>query len=84
MSCFDEVRFLCIKNIRYKFLRVTINNREPCALNLYHYPMSFFKNMIDIVKVNYKFFGFIGISGEGFEKLFLNLPRNTSIATGNW
>src|SRR4051812_7938773 len=60
MGGLDKIRIFCFENIWYKFLRIAINNREPCALNLYHYPVSFFKRVVDLVKINYKLFGFVG------------------------
>jgi hypothetical protein len=46
---FDEISFICIKYIRHIFLWIAINHRKPCALNLYHQSVSFFKLMIDWV-----------------------------------
>ena len=67
---FDEIAVFCLVNIRHKLLWITINNREPTALDLHHQAMAFFENMIHLVQTNHKFFRFVWNQGLGFGKTF--------------
>lgn len=49
---YDEVRFLCLKNIRYLFLRIPADDREPGALHLNHDLKAPFKYMVDRMQID--------------------------------
>src|SRR5262249_45387396 len=43
---FLEIRLTCEEDVRHEPLRVTVNYREPGALDLYHHPVSFQKRVV--------------------------------------
>src|ERR1051326_4900772 len=75
MNRFLKIVLLCFKNIRYIFLRVTVYDRKPGALNLHHNPVSLLKYMIQTVEVDSVFFNLNGYDGRRF---FETHPETTA------
>src|SRR4029079_13849134 len=46
LRCFLKIRLLRFENVRHILLRISIDYREPAALNLTHDLVAFFKHMI--------------------------------------
>jgi hypothetical protein len=56
VCCRNKISGTGAVNTRHEFLRVPVDQREPCRLNLYHQPMSFQKDVVMVAQRNLSLF----------------------------